>query len=98
MFIRSGYSAQMRSVRSGTEHHHHAADVVLGGRDVPPGERLEPRRCAFALELGGTDAIEPDAVQLHGVVALGADRLPPALEHEPGIVDADRGGGTRVHD
>ena len=35
MFIRSGYSAQTRSVGSGTEHHHHAADVVRGGGDLP---------------------------------------------------------------
>ena len=53
MFIRSGYSAHTRSRRSGTEHHHRAADVVARLGDCVATGARQPDGDRLALELSG---------------------------------------------
>src|SRR6185437_7637805 len=72
MFIRSGYSAQARSVgvpgavapASDTEHHHDAGDVLVGGRDLMARQRAKAGPARIALELLGADAVKLDHVAL----------------------------------
>src|SRR5579875_900672 len=83
MFIRSGYRAHTRSDRSGIEHHHRAADVLVGGRDLDALRGPQPAGRPFALERAGVELVEADEVLLGRELATGADRLPHALEDEP---------------
>src|SRR5437868_10898435 len=104
MFIRSGYRAQTRSSRpggmvarfSGTEDHHLAAGVVLGGRDRDPPRGLEPGFGGLALDLRGKHSVELDGVRLHGPAPVGRDRLPPALEYKSVTIGPDRRGVAGV--
>src|SRR6202162_5898430 len=98
MFIRSGYSAQTLSIRSATEHHHHAADVVGGGGNRPPPTGGEAAELRLGLERRRGQPVEPDQVVLLGPIAVGADRLAQALEHESVAVLTDRGRLARVDD
>src|ERR1700729_486427 len=84
MFMRSGYSAQTRSVggASGTEHHHRAPDVVLGGRDLHPAGGPQAGGLALGLQDVGGDVVEVDEVLLGAQLTVGGDRLAAALEHE----------------
>src|ERR1700727_2645625 len=92
MFMRSGYSAHTRSVRgaSGTEHHHGAPDVVLGGGDLQPASRPQAGGLALALQDVGVHAVEVDEVLLGAQLTVGGNRLAAALEHEVIAVGAHR--------
>src|SRR5438874_210279 len=94
MFIRSGYSAHTRS--SGTEDHHLAARVVIGGRNTSAPGRGEAGRGSLALEPASSQAVQADDVVLDDPLARRGDRLAPALEHEPGAVGPHGGGLARV--
>src|SRR3954470_8474647 len=80
MFIRSGYSAHTRSVRSATEDHHRRADVDVGGRDAPHRARLEAQRLGLRLELLGVQAIETDDVVALRARAAGPVDLAQAVD------------------
>src|SRR5690349_16903479 len=80
MFMRSGYRAQTRS--SGTEHHHRASDVFVGGGDLGSAGAAQSGVAGFTAELAGGHPIEGDAVLAHFALARHADDLPAALEHE----------------
>src|ERR671930_347035 len=75
MFIRSGYSAQTRRVRSGTEYHHCRADVLERLRDAPPRLGAQAERRRLVLELLGLDAIELDDVVQRREGAIDRDDL-----------------------
>src|SRR5882757_3177723 len=98
MFIRSGYSAQTLSVRSVTEDHHRAADVVGGRRDPVPGGVAEAGGEALTLERVPGQPVEPDAVLGHGADPVGSHPLASALQHEAIAVVAYRGRLARVDD
>src|ERR1700679_1250960 len=80
MFIRSGYSAQTRRTRSvggtggagggetdsGTEHHDHAADVLVGRLDHERRLGAKAGLHALALEFGDAEQGELDRVALDG--------------------------------
>src|SRR5947209_5300248 len=87
MFIRSGYRAHTRS--SATERHHHAAHVIVGGRDDPGGPGLQPVPGPFGLQRAGADPVERDAVKRGAVLALARVHRAPALEHELAPVAAN---------
>src|SRR4051812_3069352 len=98
MFIRSGYSAQTRSVRpaSGTQHHHRRADVVVGLGDRARGLDAQPGIGALGLERRGLEAVEADDVLLDGPPARGVDGLADATDHGAVrlLADADRAAGV----
>src|SRR5690348_7235557 len=96
MFMRSGYSAQTRS--SGTQHHHLAARIVLGGRHVRPPAPLEAERNPLALEPSHGQPVKADDVLLDGHVTLEAHDLATSLEHEAAPVRADRRRLARIND
>src|ERR1700729_1587406 len=98
MFIRSGYSAQTRSRRSGTEHHHLGADVFLGRRNLRQSARRQPGRSGLALELLDAETIEMDPINLRRHLARGRHDLALAFELEPFALGADRGRAARVND
>src|SRR6185437_16792268 len=77
MFIRSGYSAHTRSSRaiSGTEHHHAAGDVLVGGRQ--DARRLLPQARLGALAAEHRDGHE---VELDQVALRLPGGVPGALE------------------
>src|SRR5437764_5848698 len=97
MFIRSAYSAHTRSA-SGTEHHHHTADMVRGRRDRGSADRFQPGLRSLAFELVRRQRVDPDQVLFDGPPSVALDRLPAAFEHEAGSVLADRGGLARIDD
>src|SRR3954464_4271194 len=74
MFMRSGYSAHTRRVRSATEHRHRRADVVQRLGDAP--RRLGPQ--AEGGGLGG-QLVDVDAVELDDVVG---DRAGPVARDD----------------
>src|SRR3954469_14457878 len=85
MFMRSGYSAQTRSVRpsrgpSATQHHHGGPDVGLGLGDRARALDPEARRLALGLERRGVEVVEADAILLDGEVAGRVDRLAQAAD------------------
>src|ERR1700759_1520530 len=84
MFMRSGYSAHTRSVRSGsgTKHHHRAPDVLLGGGDLHPAGRAQARGLALALEQVWIHAVEADEVALDAQLTVGGHGLASALKGE----------------
>src|ERR1700721_931604 len=98
MFIRSGYSAQTRSVGSGTERHHHARAVVVGRRNLRPARGPQPGIGPLTLHRLGGDAVETHFVELNGQLAAGTDRFAPSLEHEAAVALTDRGRATAVDD
>src|SRR5579863_3742975 len=92
MFIRSGYSAQTRSVRgSGTEDHHLAADMLLGRRDAANRVGAEAGPLAGLLQTLNAEDVERDAIGARGAGALRVDGFAPALEHERVAVARDCG-------
>src|SRR5215211_1191297 len=87
MFITSGYSAQTRRVRSGTEHHHVRADVLVGLRDASPGQDAQAGRAGLLLERRRLHAVQADDVALGRTATLTVDRLADPLErHAPALV------------
>src|SRR3954454_12210930 len=60
MFIRSGYSAQILSTGSATEHHHRRADIGVRRRNRAPLQRRESHRGGLCLELPGIHAVKVD--------------------------------------
>src|SRR5689334_3051394 len=97
MFIRSGYSAQTRSV-SGTQDHYFAADVVVGRGHRASLIGSQSSGCGLALELGGDEAVEMDHVVFNCVSAFGRDRLAPALEQKAVVDRPHCGRLARVDD
>src|SRR5258707_9180103 len=97
MFIRSGYSAQTRR-RSGTEHHHHAADVIWSRRDHEAPGRRKTRSAGLGLELIRGQRVDPDLVPLDRTPAVAFDGFATALEHEPVVVLSDRGRLAGIQD
>src|SRR5437660_5536614 len=95
MFMRSGYSAHTRS--SGTENHHRAAHVIVGGIDEPAPGHPQPHTPRLVLEPMRAEAIQTDAVLLHGALAVGHHPFAPALEHESLLVSANCGRLAEVH-
>src|SRR5215211_1022899 len=83
MFIRSGYSAQMRSLCSATEHHHNGSDELVGGLDQPPLERSEAERRRLGLELRGLEPVEPDDVAAARAPAVAVDHLAHPMDRDP---------------
>src|SRR6516225_4094176 len=99
MFIRSGYSAQIRNWGSlGTDGHHLAAAVVPGGRDCLAAGRSQAGSPRLAQELGRRQPIEADRVVLDRVVAVGRDGLASALEHHAAVGCAHRRRPAGIHD
>src|SRR5438874_2641813 len=96
MFISSGYSAQMRS--SATQHHHRAADVVIGGGDLGVARPAKSSFGGLLFELRPGQAVEVNHVLGDRPLSARGDRLAAALEDELIAGDADRGGLTGVHD
>src|SRR5947209_3689285 len=88
MFIRSGYSAQTRSVlgasppRSRTKHHHVALQILVGGLDAARGSGVPTRRDPLALELLDAHEVELDHVPL----AAGRSRVGPQAEQSGGAL------------
>src|SRR5436853_6296256 len=90
MFMRSGYRAQTRSVcfaggfgmRSGTQHHDGAADVLIGARDS--ARRLDPEARGLRL------ALKLRAPQLcqNGLIALTHELDHPLLVRFPSAAGA----------
>src|SRR5271170_2729204 len=104
MFIRSGYSAQTRNVRSdaldsGTEHHHDARRVVIGRGDHAGAGGGQPRLVALVLELGDAHTIELDDIVLPGGLAprpTALDDPPLALDAHDAAVEEDARGAADV--
>src|ERR1700730_4686809 len=90
MFIRSGYSAQTRSVvgacseapSSGNERHHLAPQMLLGGLDAPDRPRTQTRREPLPLKLLDAEEIELD----HVTLAFGARRPRAEAEQADGAL------------
>src|SRR5271165_307903 len=101
MFMRSGYSAQTRSgpgaewvgVSSGTEHHHRAAHVLLGGGHLASGERLKVGRHSLPLELPSAYAVELDDLAPRARRALRA----PAVGDHPVLTLDENGALEHAH-
>src|SRR6478672_2919724 len=96
MFIRSGYSAQTRSTRSGTEHRHRRPDVLvaLGNADRRLGAQAVRGR--LGLEPGDVEAVELDDVDAGAARAAGRDDRPDALDRGPVAVVAHGDGRAGV--
>src|SRR5919201_2968119 len=83
MFRRSGYSAQTRSVRSGsgTEHHHVRADVLVGGGHRAWRQGHEAGRRALGGEGGSVGPSQAHDVSLRRAAPGAVDGLADALDH-----------------
>src|SRR5438132_14362255 len=85
MFMSSGYSAHTHkrrlagAVPSGIEHHHAAADVILGGGHLEHAGRAQPRRDALAFKRSRGHALELDQRALAGELRTGARAIGLAL-------------------
>src|SRR5664279_2820897 len=104
MFIRSGYSAHTRRVRapsvapfaSDTEHHHDAADVLVGCRHLAPPQRVKADLAPLALQLTRAHAIQLDQVSFALDIGLAqplrrtAGRVRAIVDHPALAFDHDR--------
>src|SRR6476620_6207124 len=98
MFIRSGYSAQTRSTRSGTEHRHRRPDVLVAFGDADRRLGAQPVRGRLGLEPGDVEAVELDDVGARAARAARGDDRPDALDRGPVAAVADGDGRTGVDD
>src|SRR5919108_4225294 len=80
MFIRSGYSAQTRSVRSATEHHYRRADVVDGRLQATRGLGAQAEGRGLRGQGRGVEPVELDDVVGHRPRAVAGDDLADALD------------------
>src|SRR3954447_26527935 len=87
MFMSSGYSEQTRSVPElATEHHHHAADVLVGRPDERARLDREALAAGLGLELVDLHDVEMDDVHLVLVLAPRALDLAEALDHDAAVL------------
>src|SRR5919201_4771311 len=80
MFIRSGYSAQTRSVRSATEHHHRRADIVDGRLQATRGLGAQAEGGGLRCQGRGVEPVELDYVVGHRARAVARDDLADTLD------------------
>src|SRR5882672_2211543 len=96
MFISSGYSAQTRSVRSATQHHHRRADVLERLRDLPGRLRAQAEGGGLVREVLGVETVELDDVVRGRPRAVARDDLAHALDGGAVAEVAHRDGAARI--
>src|SRR5437879_18512 len=116
MFIRSGYSAHTRSTRgergegvSRTQHHHRAARVLVGSRNLARGLHAQAGGGALALQLARAEALQSDHIAfgsplqpapggwlLSGAASGRLEDATLAFDHDLPPAHGDTGGPARV--
>src|SRR4051794_8381227 len=100
MFRRSGYSAHTRRARaSRTQHHHRAADVLLGGADRHGARGTESVPASLLAERTRAETGEDHEVAFgHVLAAAGRDDHALAFDPHPAGAHRDPYRATHVQD